>query len=74
MYHDLNAWPDRTKELKNAAGCPTDTAVSVRTLSGAVMAANHATAAPQSCPTRCAVPLGTLSTSASTSPTSSSTL
>ena len=54
MYQDRSSWSETSIALRNAAGCGTETAVSVCTRSGWLPAAAHATAAPQSCPTRCA--------------------
>ena len=52
-----------------AAGCGTDTAVSVRTRSGCQAASAHATMPPQSCPTTCALSSPAASSRARTSST-----
>ena len=70
MYQDRRSWSAYRIERTIAPGCGTETEVSVATRSGRVAASAHATAEPQSCPTRCTRPRPRVSTSATTSCTS----
>ena len=71
MYHERSAWSLVTNALAIAAGCGTDSALSVRTRSGCQAASAHPTMPPQSCPTTCALPSSAASSSARTSAVSS---
>ena len=71
MYHDFSPCVLVTIALTNASGCGTDTAVTVSSKSGRSAATCHATAAPQSWPTRCTLPTASASISATVSAASS---
>ena len=70
MYQDARPCRLFRNDLRNAAGCGTDTGDTVFSRSGISAAAAHATAAPQSCPTRCTCCAPLASINAPRSPTS----